>query len=170
MYDNDDNILDEYQVKKLKAVVRKVPDSKALLVLGEVVKDLKWYPLWGDILSHSKANLALFSRWASSDDPRVRSAVAECTNTPKSVLSKLSDDPSEIVRYKLAENPSTPEDTLFILSLDKSTKVRESVAKNHSANKSTQRFLAPKYTEKSRASISRPRAQIKSRKENSLKL
>lgn len=83
-------------------------------------------------------------RFANTDSDilHVRRVVAGNPNTPKQVLSRLSDDGISSIRRGVAENPKTPVDILRKLSADHCPEVRLAVAENPQTPQDTLSMLS----------------------------
>ena len=68
---------------------------------------------------------------ATSDDPKIREAVASSYNTPVDLFEKLARDPDDGVRGCVARNEATPCDVLRSLVDDPSEQVRGFLAINY---------------------------------------
>ena len=81
-------------------------------------------------------------RSRDNDIVHVRRVVAGNPSSPLSVLSRLSEDDSELVRRSVACNPKTPAELLAKLAGDESAEVRLAVAENQKTSHSVLEKLA----------------------------
>lgn len=93
-------------------------------------RDGKSVPLGSNLNSTDNESQAAPLSSKEFDIYHVRRVVAGNPNTPKQVLSRLSEDSMPTIRQRVAENPKTPTDVLVNLSGDEHSDVRLAVAEN----------------------------------------
>jgi hypothetical protein len=77
-----------------------------------------------------------------SNDPSVRSRVAENTAAPVHTLVRLLKDADSEVRLSLAHNPAAPSWFIEVLAADESADVRLSLAEMHNLSEKLLEFLS----------------------------